>query len=691
MLKPYIKIVSLFLFLLFQISSYSQAFNDIEWYNVDSLLKVLPEQIGEERLQTLNALAASLSFEDKKECRYYAQQALDLSEKLNNKEEKATALRNFGRMEFYDGNYPRALNYYQESMKIYEAIGNRYLVAQLLEDLGTTHFFAKNFEKTFELVHQSLAVYRSRDSRGQPIGNVRDTMSIYSRVGLPYRMTGRSDISRTIYLNYIKTGKEHQFEITDMMLHNGLLAMCYYEIGNYDSAFYYFGQAANYPDTNMSIRALKHEHKRRMASIHLKLGNTDSAIRLFKDAYQWFAKRGFLKQSQMASRQLGDIYLNMGNFNDANFYFQQSEALLEEMMLKSSYYRYDSLKYVVSYGSELYLPFTKKLIKEAIFEQAILLYDHMYQLYLNQNQLRPAMEYLIASSDAKDTLRRLTSNRESIEIQTKYESKRKNTEILSLSQENKLKEMQLSQTRWFMVGLGGLVVLVILFAIVLIRQNKLRNSQQTLLFQQRLLRTQMNPHFLFNSLASIQNFIIKEKPALASDYLSRFSKLVRQILNNSVEEWVPLEDEISTIENYLALQKIRYREMFDYSIDIEVELDTETISIPAMLAQPFIENAIEHGIKHKESKGHIKVNFKQQDSFFVIEIVDDGIGRDKSKEIEHMAGKDHKSMSTSITCERLNNLNRKLKKKMKFKIIDLNDDSGNAIGTKVVFEIPLGL
>jgi tetratricopeptide (TPR) repeat protein len=670
------------------LNSFSQAFNDIEWYDADSLLKVLPVQVGPERLQTLNALAASLSFEDKKECRYYAQQALDLSEELNNTEKKAAALRNFGRMEFYDGNYPMALNYYLESMKIYEAIGNRYLVAQLLEDLGTTHFFAKNFEKTFELVHQSLAVYRSRDSRSQPSGNVRDTMSIYSRVGLPYRMTGRSDISRTIYLNYIKIGKEHQFEITDMMLHNGLLAMCYYEIGNYDSAFYYFGQAANYPDTNMSIRALKHEHKRRMASIHLKLGNTDSAIRLFKDAYQWFAKRGFLKQSQMASRQLGDIYLNMGNFNDANFYFQQSATLLKEMMLKSSYYRYDSLKYVVSWGSELYLPFTKKLIKEAIFEQAILLYDHMYQLYLNQNQLKLAMDYLIASSDAKDTLRLLTSNRESIEIQTKYETERKDTEILSLSQENKLKEMQLSQTRWLMVGLGGLVVLVILFAIVLIRQNKLRNSQQTLLFQQRLLRTQMNPHFLFNSLASIQNFIIKEKPALASDYLSRFSKLVRQILNNSVEEWVPLEDEIESIKNYLELQKVRHRDMFDYSIDVDEAIDPETIQVPPMLAQPFIENSIEHGFKQKNGKGHLKIQFKKNGKLIRFELEDDGIGREKAMQIVAEQNRDHRSMSTDITRQRLKVLNKKTRQKINLSIVDLKNDKGEPTGTRVMFDIP---
>jgi sensor histidine kinase YesM len=152
--------------------------------------------------------------------------------------------------------------------------------------------------------------------------------------------------------------------------------------------------------------------------------------------------------------------------------------------------------------------------------------------------------------------------------------------------------------------------------------------------QQRLLRSQMNPHFLFNSLASIQNFIIKEKPSLASDYLGRFSKLMRQILNSTAVEYVPLEEEISSIENYLALQKVRYRDMFDYTLEVDEEIDTETTRIPPMLAQPFIENAIEHGILHKGSKGNIGVRFNlENDQVRVFEVEDDGIGREKAQEL----------------------------------------------------------
>ncbi len=204
-------------------------------------------------------------------------------------------------------------------------------------------------------------------------------------------------------------------------------------------------------------------------------------------------------------------------------------------------------------------------------------------------------------------------------------------------------------------------------------------------------RLQMNPHFLYNSLASIQNFFITKKPSEASSYLSKFSKLVRQILSSSTTEYVSLEEEFGSIQNYLALQKIRYAEMFDYVIEVDDELEPETISIPPMLAQPFIENSIEHGFKHKVTKGLIHISIKQKQGYFILEIADNGVGRAKAKEIEKEERKDHQSMATTITTDRLAALNKKLKQKIKFKIIDLKDNSNIAIGTKVIFEIPLNL
>jgi LytS/YehU family sensor histidine kinase len=199
----------------------------------------------------------------------------------------------------------------------------------------------------------------------------------------------------------------------------------------------------------------------------------------------------------------------------------------------------------------------------------------------------------------------------------------------------------------------------------------------------------MNPHFLFNSLASIQNYIINENTDQASIYLSRFSQLVRNILDNSVEEYVPLEKEIETIQNYLELQKVRYAGKFDFKIDIDNAIDTEIVKIPPMLAQPFIENAIEHGIKYRETPGHIDIRFRLEDGLIRFEVEDDGVGREKAHEIEMKQKTKHRSMATSITRDRLMSINKKLKRKIRMEIMDLKDASGNGCGTRVRFGVPV--
>jgi len=227
------------------------------------------------------------------------------------------------------------------------------------------------------------------------------------------------------------------------------------------------------------------------------------------------------------------------------------------------------------------------------------------------------------------------------------------------------------------------------------------------MLKQQLFRSQMNPHFIFNSLGSIQSSIINEEPGKAIRYLSRFSKLMRNILDSSIEEVVPLEEELKTIENYLELQKVRYADKFDYTIDIDTDIDTETVMVPPMLAQPFIENAIEHGIKHKVGKGKIEIRIRRSTHRLIdasthrlidpsthrtpdpliFEVEDDGIGRQKAQEILMQQDAKHKSLATVITRERIAALNRKSKKKITLEIIDLKDEKGLARGTLVRFKL----
>lgn len=234
-----------------------------------------------------------------------------------------------------------------------------------------------------------------------------------------------------------------------------------------------------------------------------------------------------------------------------------------------------------------------------------------------------------------------------------------------------------------------IVLLSIWLFVVIYRLHLIKQLQAKTALQQKMLRLQMNPHLIFNLLAIIQNLMINNNSDKAVSSLSMFSALLRSILHNSFNETVTIETEMKTLNNYLGLQQMRYVNRFDYSIDIDPSVDAEYNEIPVMLLQPFIENAIEHGIKPKSESGHISINCYRNGSTINIEIQDDGIGREKANEMRMRYEKDHKPLSTSITQERINVLNRKLKQKITMEIVDLKDEHGAAKGTKVVFGVPL--
>jgi LytS/YehU family sensor histidine kinase len=279
--------------------------------------------------------------------------------------------------------------------------------------------------------------------------------------------------------------------------------------------------------------------------------------------------------------------------------------------------------------------------------------------------------------------------KDAMEVQTKYETNRLEEQINTLSQMTELQEFKLRQTSYLMFGLGGVVLLVIILAIVLVRQNRLKEKQKTLLLQQRLFRSQMNPHFLFNSLGSIHNFMLSENTAKAAIYLNRFSKLVRSILNSSVEEYITLAEEIGMIENYLELQKVRFPDKFDFKIVVDPDIDPEDVHVPSMLTQPFIENAIQHGVKMKPEKGHIWIRLNRQNGAIIIEVEDNGIGRKKAAELQPSQESPYRSLSTSITAERVRVLNRTLSQKISLEILDLMDADNKPSGTLVRIEIPI--
>jgi sensor histidine kinase YesM len=203
------------------------------------------------------------------------------------------------------------------------------------------------------------------------------------------------------------------------------------------------------------------------------------------------------------------------------------------------------------------------------------------------------------------------------------------------------------------------------------------------------LRAQMNPHFIFNCLNSINLFILKSEPEIASDYLTKFSRLIRLVLDNSRSQLVTLSNEITAIKLYIEMEALRFANKFGYEIIVDDTIDIENTEIPPMLLQPYVENAIWHGLMQYNGEGKITLLFARKDNTLIATIEDNGIGRDMAQRMKSKSATEHKSHGMKVTAERIDMINRIYDTQAKLEIIDKLGDTGIAFGTKVKIEIPL--
>ncbi|MGE0636930.1 MAG: sensor histidine kinase [Bacteroidia bacterium] len=247
------------------------------------------------------------------------------------------------------------------------------------------------------------------------------------------------------------------------------------------------------------------------------------------------------------------------------------------------------------------------------------------------------------------------------------------------------------QQWWFYVLISvlsvGLVVLIYQFRIRYLTrkadlQNKLTASQLT------ALKAQMNPHFMYNALNSIQDLILQSDIKNTNYYLSRFSSLMRKVLDASGSNEITLNDEVEMLELYLELEKLRFGNDFTYTITVQKGISRDETKLPSLILQLFVENAIKHGLLHKKGDKKLSVEFLVHNNILVCSVTDNGVGRTRSAEIKQRSALAHQSFATKATEKRLELINSSRQKKIKLQVIDLMEGE-KALGTKVVLEIPL--
>ena len=390
-----------------------------------------------------------------------------------------------------------------------------------------------------------------------------------------------------------------------------------------------------------------------------KLNKDSDALTAYNKSLRLFESTGNQDEKADLYLLIGQVYLKGKSFEKAIDNIKKSIAIRDAQKEKN----------------KIYIAF--KVLSDLYFETG--------NKDLSYEYLKKYVDFLELNSTSK--------NSQKIASLTQKNSSEERERLLELQGETLEKELkekkilQLQSDRRF-YGIIFIIIILLLAGIIVtitLRQNKIKQEQRDAEMTQSLLRSQMNPHFIFNAMSVIQSYIYSNTPDIASKFLVNFSRLIRLILENSHKEFIPLEVEEEILSKYLNTQKLRFENRFNFKIKIEEELRLKRVMIPPMITQPFIENAIEHGQLNTISNGLITIYMTQKNGLLDITISDNGVGRTKANKIKK--NKNHKSMAITITRERIEILNRKFKGKGSLSIKDFNLEEKT--GTEVNISLPI--
>ena len=305
------------------------------------------------------------------------------------------------------------------------------------------------------------------------------------------------------------------------------------------------------------------------------------------------------------------------------------------------------------------------------------------QLVEQYNKAKNTKKALESYADFMERLEGLVKN-DSTLIDDKFFQVQE-ARILQLEKERLLQNELISKTNTFNYVLLAFIILILISLVFIARALfSIKKKNKKIALQS--LRREMNPHFIFNSLNSVNQFIAQNNELEANKYLSSYSKLMRNIMENSNKDFIPLSVEMEQMKEYLDLEHLRFHDKFNYTINIDESLDADSIFIPNMLIQPQLENAVWHGLRYKESMGLLTLSVKAEHNRLMITIEDNGIGRQKSQELKTKHQREHKSRGLTNTLERINLLNSLYHTNIS---IDISDKKEPETGVIVTLQFPL--
>ena len=649
----------------------------------DSLESLLPSASGKEKVDILNGISYALIRHFSSKSDSLSSLSVQLAKEIDYKEGLAKAMFCKGTNKYIDGYFIDAMTMLYEALDLYKGIGDTNMIIETYYQIGAVSYFS------FTDLKEGLNCVQICLDYAKASGYKHWESQMYS--SFQYLYSTAEDHENA--LKYLKIYSSFAKKITAPRLEEAMV------IAAYGRAYAQMGEHRKaldqYLNTWVRINPDDIEERAYLAQLTYSIGDAYNALGVSDSAGYYFnlgmalsRKNKHYWGSMMNSLGLARNYLASGDAIKSAVYCDSTLYFGSQIDSLQSFYGIREYSKLLGMSGELYSPLNIQYKRFLAWRVMAGAYQILMRIREQQGQYRDALHINIQLNKINDSIVNFQKRTEILDLQYKYQAGQKDDEIKLLSQENQIQSFKISRSRLILFSVIAISILLLFILILVSRQNSIKSGRKVAEFKQRLLRSQMNPHFIFNSLTSVQDFILQQDGIKASIYLSRFSDLVRNILHNSQQEFIKLEEEISTIENYLELQKIRFPDKFDYNIEVDQQVNSESLLVPPMLAQPFIENSIEHGFKQKEDKGQINIAIRQNQHGLLIQITDNGIGREAAMRKMKAQSPNHKSMATAITLERINVINRKKKRKINLNIIDRKDESGKATGTKVVIEIP---
>lgn len=600
----------------------------------------------------------------------YADSIKLLAEELRNERYLAASNYYYGMVARHECKYTVSLHYLEKQVAYCKTTGDSALLANTLFQMAVVTMYQGNYEKSLAIHYRAIELYQKEVNQFgtaitfMTLGNLLVRMNKYDHAFKMYDKTLAT-------LNSLKADLNVKMYKLRVLINMG---NAYAAIKQYEKARMFYSQSLPISDLLGS--------KRTEATALSSIGDVLNVLQQHDSALVYHLKALSIRE-QTSQRekiiisliQVGETYMFLKNYPTAAHYLVKALSMAKSLQ-------------------------AKPCIRDA--------YQKLTALYQVQGNFQKAYQYHQLFSVMKDSLLNEQNTRQLNELHTKYETGEKDKRIALLSKEKEIQEKEAQRQATLKKAFIGGLLLVIILAVLLMYTFRQRLLNQRIIaakndeikevnFKQKMselemkaLRAQMNPHFIFNAMNSINRMILESDPDAASQYLAKFSKLIRLILENAEKTTVSLQNELAMLESYIQLEDLRFKGRINYEIQVDETIDRENTYLPSMVLQPFVENAIWHGLMHKEKneQGFIRVAIHEQDDTLLCSIEDNGVGREKAIALQEKSVLKSKSMGLQITEERLKLLGKKRIRQL-IHITDMKDSLNHALGTRIDIRIPL--